>query len=227
MGENFRDEARRRGTRGRRAAARPLRRTARGPLQRDGRPRHRGRPGRGGADRRAVGTRRSPITACSARKGHAGQADAAAPYCWLIDPLDGTTNYAHGFPHFAVSIGLEQAGVPIIGVVYDPMRDELFAAERGKGATLNGQPIRVSATDRAGPLVAGHRLLVRPGAPVAANRRLAVPDRSGPGNPADRFVGAQPLLHRRRSAGRLLGALASRPGTSPPARSSSPRRAAA
>lgn len=68
-------------------------------------------------------------------------------YGWLIDPLDGTTNYAHGYPHFAVSIALECDGVPLLGVVYDPMRDELFAAERGRGATVNGAPLAVSTTD--------------------------------------------------------------------------------
>jgi myo-inositol-1(or 4)-monophosphatase len=68
-------------------------------------------------------------------------------YRWIIDPLDGTTNYAHGYPCFAVSIGLEFAGDVIVGVVYDPMRDEMFSAEKGKGAHLNGSPIRVSAVD--------------------------------------------------------------------------------
>ncbi len=68
-------------------------------------------------------------------------------YSWLVDPLDGTTNYAHRYPHFAVSIALEHAGRVILGVVYDPMRDELFAAERGAGATLNGLPIAVSSID--------------------------------------------------------------------------------
>ncbi len=63
---------------------------------------------------------------------------------WIIDPLDGTTNYAHGYPCFCVSIGLERAGVVEVGVIYDPTRDELFAAERGQGATLNGRRIRVS-----------------------------------------------------------------------------------
>jgi len=63
---------------------------------------------------------------------------------WIIDPLDGTTNYAHGYPCFCVSIGVEHAGVLEIGVVYDPMRNEMFAAERGHGATLNERRIRVS-----------------------------------------------------------------------------------
>ncbi len=70
----------------------------------------------------------------------------AMPYGWVIDPLDGTTNFAHGYPHFAVSIALEYEGEPILGVVYDPMRDELFVAEQGQGATLNGEPIRVSTS---------------------------------------------------------------------------------
>jgi myo-inositol-1(or 4)-monophosphatase len=63
---------------------------------------------------------------------------------WIIDPLDGTTNYAHGYPCFCVSIGLEHAGSIEIAVIYDPMREEMFAAERGQGATLNGRRMRVS-----------------------------------------------------------------------------------
>ncbi len=65
---------------------------------------------------------------------------------WVIDPLDGTTNYAHGFPFFAVSIALEVNGSVELGVVYNPMAYELFAAEKGKGARLNDTNIRVSAT---------------------------------------------------------------------------------
>lgn len=80
-----------------------------------------------------------------ARADSAAAADS--PYRWLIDPLDGTTNFAHGLPHFAVSIGLEDEAGALVGVVYDPMRDELFAAARGAGATLNGRPLAVSATD--------------------------------------------------------------------------------
>ncbi len=66
---------------------------------------------------------------------------------WIVDPLDGTTNYAHGLPIFAVSIALERAGEVVLGVVYDPMREETYVAERGGGATLDGEPIRVSDTD--------------------------------------------------------------------------------
>jgi myo-inositol-1(or 4)-monophosphatase len=66
---------------------------------------------------------------------------------WIVDPLDGTTNYAHGYPCFCVSIGVERAGQIELGVVYDPTREEIFAAERGQGATLNDRPIRVSTVD--------------------------------------------------------------------------------
>lgn len=65
-------------------------------------------------------------------------------FLWLIDPLDGTTNYAHNFPVYAVSIGLQFQEEIIVGVVYDPNLDELFTAEKGKGSFLNGKPIRVS-----------------------------------------------------------------------------------
>jgi myo-inositol-1(or 4)-monophosphatase len=65
---------------------------------------------------------------------------------WYIDPLDATINFAHGLPHFCVSIGFRQDGNLQLGVVYDPMRDECFSAESGSGACLNGQPIHVSAT---------------------------------------------------------------------------------
>ena len=75
-------------------------------------------------------------------------ATSGSAYRWVVDPLDGTTNFAHGLPTFAVSIALEDAGVPVVGVVYDPMRDELFVAHKGAGATLNGAPIQVSAVDR-------------------------------------------------------------------------------
>ena len=67
---------------------------------------------------------------------------------WIIDPLDGTTNYAHGYPCFAVTLALEHAGEVVVGVTFDPTRSELFAAEKGQGATLNGKTINVSATER-------------------------------------------------------------------------------
>jgi myo-inositol-1(or 4)-monophosphatase len=67
-------------------------------------------------------------------------------YLWMIDPLDGTTNYAHQYPMFAVSIGLIYQGKAVLGVVYNPIQNEMFQAYQGAGATLNGQPIRVSKT---------------------------------------------------------------------------------
>lgn len=73
--------------------------------------------------------------------------EGASDWKWIIDPLDGTTNYAHGYPCFCVSIALERAGAIELGVIYDPTRDELFAAERGQGATLNDRRIRVSEVD--------------------------------------------------------------------------------
>ncbi|MGI8788650.1 MAG: inositol monophosphatase family protein [Pyrinomonadaceae bacterium] len=70
-----------------------------------------------------------------------------ANWKWIIDPLDGTTNYAHGYPCFCVTLALEHDGEIVIGATFDPTRNDLFAAERGKGATLNNKPIRVSETE--------------------------------------------------------------------------------
>jgi len=75
-----------------------------------------------------------------------GGAKTESDYCWYVDPLDGTTNFAHGFPVFCVTLGLAYRGEVIAGVVYDPLRDELFAAERGSGAYLNNTRIHVSKT---------------------------------------------------------------------------------
>ena len=77
--------------------------------------------------------------------GAAANPAAPAPFRWIVDPLDGTTNFAHGLPFFCVSIALEVDGRRALGVLHDPLRDECFAARRGLGATLNGVPIRVSA----------------------------------------------------------------------------------
>src|SRR3954465_196533 len=79
-----------------------------------------------------------------------GLSDSGSEYRWYVDPLDGTTNFAHGYPVFCVSIALvrENDGQLEVGVLYDPTRNELFAGERGQGATLNGKPIHVSQTSR-------------------------------------------------------------------------------
>ena len=95
-----------------------------------------------------------PRHAILAEESGASEENPANPrgseWRWIIDPLDGTTNYAHGYPCFCVSIGVERAGQLELGVVYDPMRNEMFAAERGQGATLNERPIRVSQVEELG-----------------------------------------------------------------------------
>lgn len=68
-------------------------------------------------------------------------------YLWIVDPIDGTTNFVHGFPFFVVSIALAYKGEVIVGVVYDPMKDELFVAEKGKGAYVHGKRMGVSSED--------------------------------------------------------------------------------
>jgi myo-inositol-1(or 4)-monophosphatase len=78
----------------------------------------------------------------TAEEGSSGAAES--DYGWTIDPLDGTTNFAHGYAHWAVSIAMEYRGDPVVGAVYDPMKDEMFFAVKGRGATLNDEPIRVS-----------------------------------------------------------------------------------
>jgi myo-inositol-1(or 4)-monophosphatase len=77
-----------------------------------------------------------------------GGHESASEYRWFVDPLDGTTNFAHSFPVYNVTLGLERAGELIAGVVYDPTRQEMFTAERGSGAYLNHHRIRVSAIKR-------------------------------------------------------------------------------
>ncbi len=67
---------------------------------------------------------------------------------WIIDPLDGTTNYAHGYPCFCVTLAIEHNGEIVVGVTFDPTRNEMFAAEKGKGATLNNREIHVSETEK-------------------------------------------------------------------------------
>jgi myo-inositol-1(or 4)-monophosphatase len=79
------------------------------------------------------------------------EADARAQnaeFCWFVDPLDGTTNYVHRLPHYAVSVALAHGGRLLAGVVYDPVRQECFAAEQGRGSFLNGTPIRASTVTR-------------------------------------------------------------------------------
>ncbi len=77
-----------------------------------------------------------------------GAAAAGARYCWHVDPVDGTTNFAHGYPCFAVSIGLAERGKPVVGAVFNPVSGEMFSAARGEGAYLNGNRIRVSPVEK-------------------------------------------------------------------------------
>src|SRR6478609_2316044 len=80
-----------------------------------------------------------------------GAAEGSDPHHrWIVDPLDGTTNFLHGIPHFAISIGLERDGEMVAGVIYDPTRDEMFWAEKGIGAYLNDRRLRVSGRRRLG-----------------------------------------------------------------------------
>src|SRR5215831_8697868 len=88
---------------------------------------------------------------------------------WIIDPLDGTTNFAHQYPFYCVSIAVEEHGVVTCGAVYDPCRDELFSASRGAGAFLNGEPLRVSDVDRL-----SHALLLT-GFPYDFRERIEIP----------------------------------------------------
>ena len=104
------------------------------------------------ADRRseeAVVTRlrtHFPTHAIVAEEGGGSETDS--PFRWHVDPLDGTTNFAHGYPCFAVSIGLEEAGELIAGVIYQPVSGEMFTAARGEGAYRNGKKIQVSSIDK-------------------------------------------------------------------------------
>ena len=76
-----------------------------------------------------------------------GMHDSSSEYLWVIDPLDGTTNFAHGLPIFSVSIGVQKNGEMIYGVVYDVMRDAMYSAEKGSGAFCNGRKLSVSSND--------------------------------------------------------------------------------
>jgi len=102
------------------------------------------------ADRRAEETLRAELLKARPDYGFLGEEGGAhagtdKTQRWIVDPLDGTTNFLHGIPHFAVSIALERSGSIVAGVVYNPANDELFVAERGKGAYFNDRRIRVAA----------------------------------------------------------------------------------
>ena len=131
-------------------------------------------------------------------------------HCWIVDPLDGTTNFLHGIPQFAISIALEREGVIVAGVIYNPANEELFTAERGKGAFLNDQRLRVAARRRMAEAVVacglphlgrGDLALFRSEiaavqervAGLAPVRRGRARPRLGGGRPLRRVLGARPF----------------------------------
>ncbi len=93
-----------------------------------------------------------------------------AEYCWVVDPLDGTTNYVHQVPHFCVSLALLHRGNPIVGVVFDPVHDEFFSAVSGQGARLNGRTIHTSLVRNLSQalMAASFSAKVEPGSPEIA-----------------------------------------------------------
>src|SRR5712672_3166327 len=102
------------------------------------------------ADRRAEEMLHSDLTKARPGYGFIGEEGGTREgddksHTWIVDPLDGTTNFLHGIPQFAISIGLERSGAIVAGVIYNPVTDELFTAERGKGAFLNDRRMRVAA----------------------------------------------------------------------------------
>ncbi len=101
------------------------------------------------ADRRAEEMLHDDLTKARPGYGFIGEEGGAREgadksHIWIVDPLDGTTNFLHGIPHFAISIGLQREGIMIAGLIYNPANDDLYLAERGKGAFLNDQRLRVA-----------------------------------------------------------------------------------
>jgi myo-inositol-1(or 4)-monophosphatase len=127
----------------------------------------------------------------------AGLRESPSPYRWVIDPLDGTSNYAHGYPHFSVSVALLLHDRSIAGAVYDPMRDECFDTAVGQGVTLNGRPARVSE------IATLDRALVSTGFPYTPERRAKVADLTA------RAIEAVQMLRRSGSAALDLAYVAS------------------
>ena len=131
---------------------------------------------------------------------------------WIVDPLDGTTNFLHGLPHWAISIGLEHKGEIVAGVIYDPAKDEMFVAEKGAGAWLNDRRLRVS----------GRREMIEmifaTGIPFGGTARAAAGaarDRGGDAadrrHPPLRLGRARPRLRRGRAASTATGSAALKP----------------
>jgi myo-inositol-1(or 4)-monophosphatase len=112
------------------------------------------------ADHRAEAIVREELARARPDYGFLGEEGGAHPgtdrtHRWIVDPLDGTTNFLHGIPHFAVAIALERNGTVVAGLVYNPANDEMFVAERGKGAFLNDKRMRVAARQRLADAIVG------------------------------------------------------------------------
>ncbi len=130
-------------------------------------------------------------------------------HSWYVDPLDGTVNYAHGIPFFSVSIAYAYQGVMRLGTVYDPMRDEMFSAERGQGARLNDKPIRASDVSELQKSSACYRLSVRcMGYGAGQLRELCAFREADAGRAALWVRSARRVLRWGRSVRCVLGALA-------------------
>ena len=132
-------------------------------------------------DRRAeeaiIGILRPAFPGHAVLSEECGRVGGRAEYTWVIDPLDGTFNYSRRIPAWCTSIGLLRDDDPVLGVIYDPGRDELFAAEKGRGARLNDQPIHASDTETMDHAIVGLSLGLRDGLEqhtLGANRRIAL-----------------------------------------------------
>ena len=144
---------------------------------------------------------RHPGHAILGEEGNAGT--PGSDFEWIVDPLDGTVNYFYGIPHFCVSVAVRQKEEILAGVVYDPMREELFATERGGAATLNGRPIAVSTREKLGDAIVSVGLAKVAQTIELGSAGVAGPDPSRPQNPHDGQRGAGSGVRCQRAAGRL------------------------
>ena len=146
------------------------------------------------------------IVAEEASAGATLRVPAGDRYVWYLDPLDGTTNFAHGYPQFCVSLALARGADVLFGIVYDPVREETFVANRGRGATLNGETIHVSEVDDLQRALLATGFAVRP---PSAHRLLSELRARfhGPctGHPSPRLRRARSLLRGLRPLRRVLG----------------------
>jgi fructose-1,6-bisphosphatase/inositol monophosphatase family enzyme len=160
-------------------------------------------------DFRARIAERFPTMSSSEKNFRASPTATRYPdYCWVFDPIDGTTNYAHGVPIFCSSLALEIRGVPSVAAVYDPSRKELFTAERGAGAWLNGAPLRVSAADALINRCSARDSLQRSERGRSARSCVCGISEGVPRGQTSRVRGHRSLLRRGRAVRRVLGARA-------------------